>query len=58
MNDVPVVLRAGGFVITTDRNRINPDAALALVRTAFWAGDMQPEVLARAGPLIYMERRP
>jgi ribosomal protein S18 acetylase RimI-like enzyme len=48
MNDPPVTFYRGEFVITTDRSRIDPDAALALLHTTFWARDLTREVLARA----------
>lgn len=48
MNDAPIEFRRGEFVITTDRRRMEPDAALALLHTTFWASDMKREVLARA----------
>ena len=48
MNDPPVTFQRGNFVVTTDRTRIEVDAALQLLRTTFWARDMTPEVLARA----------
>ena len=48
MDDSPVEFRRGGFVVTTDRNRIDPDEALALLHTTFWAREMRRDVLARA----------
>ena len=48
MNDPPVTFHRGDFVVTTDRTRMDPDAALALLRTTFWARDMGREVLTRA----------
>jgi GNAT superfamily N-acetyltransferase len=48
MNDPPVTFYRGEFVITTDRSRMDPDAALALLHTTFWARDLTREVLARA----------
>jgi GNAT superfamily N-acetyltransferase len=48
LSDAPSEFRSGGFVITTDRTRIDPDAALALLQTTFWARDLTLEVLARA----------
>ena len=48
MNDPPVTFERGNFVVTTDRTRIDVDAAWQLLRTTFWAGDMPREVLARA----------
>jgi GNAT superfamily N-acetyltransferase len=48
LSDTPVEYRRGAFIITTDRNRIDPDAALTLLQTTFWAQDMDLEVLTRA----------
>jgi GNAT superfamily N-acetyltransferase len=48
MNDPPVTFYRGEFVITTDRSRMDLDAALALLHTTFWARDLTREVLARA----------
>jgi GNAT superfamily N-acetyltransferase len=48
VNDPPVTFHRGNFVVTTDRNRLDPDAALALLHTTFWGRDMRPDVLARA----------
>jgi len=40
--------RRDGLVITTDRRRIDPDSALELLRSTFWAREMKGDVLARA----------
>jgi N-acetylglutamate synthase-like GNAT family acetyltransferase len=48
MNDSPVAFQRGDFVVTTDRRRIDVDAALALLQTTFWAGSMSRDVLSRA----------
>ena len=48
MNDSPVTFQRGDFLVTTDRTRIDVDAALGLLRTTFWARDMTREVLDRA----------
>lgn len=48
MNDLPVSFHRGDFVVTTDRRRVDPDAALALLHTTFWAREMSGDVLARA----------
>ena len=48
MNEPPVAFRRGDFVVTTDRDQLDPDAALALLHTTFWARDMSRDVLARA----------
>jgi ribosomal protein S18 acetylase RimI-like enzyme len=46
--DAPVQYHQDGLVITTDRGRIDPAAALNLLRTTFWARDMDLGVLERA----------
>ena len=48
MNDSPIEFRRGEFIISTDRGRIVPRAALALLHSTFWAAGMEPEVLHRA----------
>lgn len=48
MTDSPVEFRRGQFAISTDRRRIDLDAALALLHATHWAADMTGEVLARA----------
>jgi len=48
LGDAPVEYRRDGLVITTDRKRIDPDSALELLRTTFWAREMNGEVLVRA----------
>jgi GNAT superfamily N-acetyltransferase len=48
VNDRPLTFERGDFLITTDRSRIDLDAALNLLRTTFWAREMTREVLARA----------
>jgi N-acetylglutamate synthase-like GNAT family acetyltransferase len=48
MDDTPVQFQRGDFIVTTDRRRVDPDAALALLRTTYWARDMNREVLTRA----------
>jgi GNAT superfamily N-acetyltransferase len=48
MDDAPIEFRRGEFVVTTDRSRMQADAALALLHTTFWARDMKRDVLARA----------
>lgn len=48
LGDAPVEYRRDGLVITTDRRRIDPESALELLRTTFWAREMKGEVLARA----------
>jgi len=46
--DRPLTLERGGRILTTDRARIDVDAALALLRGTFWAGAMPRDTLARA----------
>jgi N-acetylglutamate synthase-like GNAT family acetyltransferase len=48
MHDLPVEFRRGEFLITTDRRRIDPGAALALLRTTHWASSLTGPVLERA----------
>jgi N-acetylglutamate synthase-like GNAT family acetyltransferase len=48
MSDLPVEFRRDAFLITTDRDRMDPDAVLALLRTTHWAGGLSREVLQRA----------
>ncbi|HEY9016406.1 MAG TPA: GNAT family N-acetyltransferase [Gemmatimonadales bacterium] len=48
MNDLPVRFDRDDLVVTTDRRLIDPDAALALLHSTFWAADMTRETLARA----------
>lgn len=48
MNDAPLEFRRGEFVVSTDRGRMDADAALALLHTTFWARSMKREVLVRA----------
>jgi GNAT superfamily N-acetyltransferase len=48
LGDRPVEFARGEFLITTDRPRIDADAALDLLQNTFWAQDLTREVLARA----------
>jgi GNAT superfamily N-acetyltransferase len=48
LSDPPVQWHRGEFLVSTDRGRIDQDAALTLLRTTFWAAGMEPGVLARA----------
>jgi GNAT superfamily N-acetyltransferase len=48
LSDPPVEWHRGEFIVSTDRSRIDQNAALALLRTTFWAAGMDPDVLARA----------
>jgi GNAT superfamily N-acetyltransferase len=48
LGDLPTEFRRDPFYITTDRAQLDPDVLLALLRTTFWARDMEREVLVRA----------
>lgn len=48
MNDVPQEWRRGSFVVSTDRSKLDLDAALALLHTTWWANTMTRAVLERA----------
>jgi N-acetylglutamate synthase-like GNAT family acetyltransferase len=48
MDDSPIEAHRGEIVVSTDRARIEPAAALALLRTTHWAGGMSRETLTRA----------
>jgi GNAT superfamily N-acetyltransferase len=48
MDDSPIEVRRGEIIISTDRARIDADAALALLQTTHWAGEMSRETLVRA----------
>lgn len=48
MHDTPIEYRHGDFVVSTDRARLRPGAALDLLHTTFWATGMDGSVLARA----------
>jgi GNAT superfamily N-acetyltransferase len=48
LGDRPAEFRRDPFRITTDRAQLNPVVVLALLRTTFWARDMEGEVLVRA----------
>jgi N-acetylglutamate synthase-like GNAT family acetyltransferase len=48
MNDLPIELRQGEFVISTDRTRMAPPAILLLLQSTHWGGGMTVEVLERA----------
>jgi N-acetylglutamate synthase-like GNAT family acetyltransferase len=48
MNDLPIELRQGEFVISTDRTRMAPPAILLLLQSTHWGGGMTLEVLERA----------
>ena len=48
MDDLPIEVRHGEVVISTDRTRIDPDAALVLLRATHWGTGMSRETLTRA----------
>jgi GNAT superfamily N-acetyltransferase len=48
MDDPPIEFHRGELLVTTDRRRIDPDAALALLQTTHWASSMTRAVLLRA----------
>jgi hypothetical protein len=48
VNDRPIELRRGEFIVSTDRERIDPDAALALLTSTHWGAGMERSVLTRA----------
>ena len=48
MKDEPLNLRRDDLTLTTDRSRIDVDAALALLHTTYWAARMTREELVRA----------
>ena len=48
LGDAPLEVRRDDYVLTTNRDRIPLDQALALLHTTFWAGDMPSDQLARA----------
>lgn len=48
MDDSPVEVQRGEVLISTDRSRIDLNAALALLRTTHWAAGMNLETLKRA----------
>jgi ribosomal protein S18 acetylase RimI-like enzyme len=48
MHDTPVEIRRGDFIISTDRARIDVDAALTLLCATHWAAGITRVGLARA----------
>ena len=48
MNDLPIELRQGDFVISTDRARLAPAVVLGLLQDTHWGGGMTREVVERA----------
>ncbi len=45
---MPIQVRRGRLCLSTDRQRLDHAAVLALLRTAYWGGSLTPEILARA----------
>jgi N-acetylglutamate synthase-like GNAT family acetyltransferase len=48
VDDAPIEFRRGDTVISTDRGRLDPDAALLLLQQTHWAADITRETLVRA----------
>jgi ribosomal protein S18 acetylase RimI-like enzyme len=48
MHDPPIEFRRGEFVVSTNRDRIDPDTVLALLQTTHWGGGLNLGVLTRA----------
>jgi hypothetical protein len=48
MDDSPFEIRRGELIISTDRSRIDLDAALTLLRSTHWGGGMSRDTLTRA----------
>jgi hypothetical protein len=48
MHDAPVEVRRGDFIISTDRARIDLDAALNILHATHWAADLTRDALTRA----------
>src|SRR5947208_2158200 len=48
MDDAPVEWTREGWVVSTDRSRLDPAAILALLGTTHWGRDLTREQLARA----------
>jgi ribosomal protein S18 acetylase RimI-like enzyme len=48
LNDRPIELRRDEFLVSTDRGRIDLDAALALLQSTHWGAGTDRMVLARA----------
>ena len=48
MDDQPIEVRRGTLTVSTDRTRLDIDAALSLLRTTFWGQTTERETLARA----------
>jgi GNAT superfamily N-acetyltransferase len=47
MNDRPIEVRRGDFVLSTDRARMAPQAILRLLHDTHWGGEMTLDVLER-----------
>ena len=48
MQDAPIEVRRGTLCLSTDRQRLDQSAVLALLRTTAWGGSLTPAILARA----------
>jgi GNAT superfamily N-acetyltransferase len=48
MQDVPIEEQRGTLRLSTNRQRLDPAAVLALLRTTYWGDSLTPEALARA----------
>lgn len=48
MQDLPLQFQRDGLTITTDRGRLDVDAALGLLRQTSWGGSLTRDLLARA----------
>src|SRR6266849_8519619 len=48
MQDEPIEAQRGRLRLSTNRQRLDPSAVLALLRTTFWGGSLTPEALTRA----------
>jgi GNAT superfamily N-acetyltransferase len=48
MDDSPIEVRRGEFTISTDRDRIDPEAATRLLQSTHWGTDISRETLRRA----------
>ncbi len=48
MHDAPIEAQRGTLHLSTNRQRLDPSAVLALLRTTYWGASLTPEALARA----------
>jgi GNAT superfamily N-acetyltransferase len=48
MNDLPIEVRQGDFVISTDRAKMTPQVILRLLQQTHWGGGMTLDLLERA----------